>query len=97
MPLSQTDEQPDALGIHRTQIDALNVQLLRLLELRGQVVASVMEWKRERGISAHDPQREEAMLASLCGQIQGPYSAGQIERIFSCIFEVSRALGRAET
>jgi len=83
------------LQLYRQQLDLLNTQLLRLLELRGTVVLSVLELKRRRNLPIHDPCREETMLSSLCQEATGPYSAGQIEQIFTCIFAASRSLGAA--
>jgi len=83
------------LGLYRQQLDVLNSQLLRLLELRGHVVLSVLELKRRRNLPIHDPSREDAMLSSLCQQSSGPYSARQIELIFSSIFAASRSLAAA--
>src|SRR5689334_4834293 len=80
------------LQVYRQQLDLLNTQLLRVLELRGSVVLSVLELKRNHQLPIHDPLREAAMLAALCRQTAGPYSTDQIERIFSGIFAASRAL-----
>ena len=80
--------------MYRQQLDLLNAHLLRLLEFRGTVVLSVMDLKRRCNLPIHDPIREEQMLSSLCRQVAGPYSAGQIEPIFRCIFAASRTLGK---
>ena len=85
-------DPPPALQHYREQLDLLNAQLLHLLELRGRVVLQVMDLKRHHDLPKHDPTREQAMLTALSRQSRGPYSAAQIELIFSAIFAASRAL-----
>jgi 3-deoxy-7-phosphoheptulonate synthase / chorismate mutase len=91
--LSPIDREPRELLALRRRIDELNLQLLRLLEQRGQVVAAVLALKHGCGMSPYDPEREQAMLNSLCAQSHGPYTCAQIVKAFSSIFEISRALG----
>ena len=78
----------------REKIDALNLQLLSLLETRGRAVESIMALKQELGVDSHDPKRERAMLAMVESRVTGPYSRKHVGRVFLAIFEISRELGR---
>jgi 3-deoxy-7-phosphoheptulonate synthase/chorismate mutase len=77
----------------REKIDALNQQLLALLETRGRAVESIMALKQDLGVDSYDPNREMAMLAMIESHVIGPYSREQVERVFLAIFEISRELG----
>jgi 3-deoxy-7-phosphoheptulonate synthase/chorismate mutase len=78
----------------REKIDALNQQLLALLETRGRAVESIMALKQDLGVDSYDPNRERAMLAMLESHVTDPYSREQVGRVFLSIFEISRELGR---
>jgi len=81
------------LAEQRAVIDRLNRELLALLEARGRAVELIMKLKKESGFAISDPGREERMLAGLRAAVQGPYTPEQIERVYRCIFEISRELG----
>jgi len=91
--LSPTETDTAALARWRERIDALNHELLALLEARGRAVESIMELKRNLEVGVHDPNREAAMLAEITRDVTGPYSSSQIARVFRAIFEISRELG----
>lgn len=91
--MSPTENDAAALARWRARIDALNHELLALLEARGRAVESIMELKRNLEVGVHDPNREAAMLAEIARGVTGPYSGPQIERVFRAIFEISRELG----
>jgi chorismate mutase len=98
--LSQTDRLAEALAAQRATIDRLNHELLALLEARGRTVELIMRLKEDALRAVVDPKREQGMLAQLRAAAKGPYSDEQIERVFRCIFEISRELGerrRAES
>jgi 3-deoxy-7-phosphoheptulonate synthase/chorismate mutase len=92
--LSPTETATAALTLWREKIDALNLQLLALLENRGRAVDSIMALKQDLGVDTYDPNRESAMLAMIESQVAGPYSREQVGRVFRTIFEISRELGR---
>lgn len=92
--MSPTESATAALTLWREKIDALNLQLLGLLETRGRAVESIMALKQELGTDSYDPNRESAMLAMIESQVAGPYTRDQVGRVFRTIFEISRELGR---
>jgi chorismate mutase len=81
----------------RTQLDAINLQLLQTLEARGRLVRKIMVVKRRIGRSTHDPARERDMMAALLAKASDIYPAAGLEQIFGAIFAASRALGLEAT
>jgi chorismate mutase / prephenate dehydratase len=94
--LLRTNEVTDELLRRRGDIDALNAQLLRLLEARGRLVESIAVFKGRHGIPIHDPDREDGMLAAVLDRATGPFSREQVARVFRCNFAVSRELAKGD-
>ena len=82
------------LACLREELDTINQELLALLERRGRIVHQVMQIKREYALPAHDPERERRMVEALLSAASDVYPRAALERVFSTIFEVSRAFGR---
>ncbi len=82
-------EQLEAL---RSELDAINLQLLETLELRGRIVQEVMAIKRRLGRPAYDPERERMMTEVLLRRAADVYPRAALERVFKAIFTASRAL-----
>jgi 3-deoxy-7-phosphoheptulonate synthase/chorismate mutase len=78
----------------RIRIDRLNIQLLRLLESRARLVRTIMAVKRRVGAGRIDRAREDQMIRALLGESRGVLSPHDLERLFRCLFRVSRGLGR---
>lgn len=78
----------------RTRMDRLNVRLLRLLESRARLVRTIMAAKRRLGIGPVDRGREDHMIRALLEESRGVLSPEDLERLFRCLFRISRGLGR---
>lgn len=78
----------------RWRLDAVNLELLRLLEHRARLVLEVARLKQRRGLAAYDPQRERDMLDAIVSQSRGLLPAGDLEAVFSRIFLASRSLAQ---
>lgn len=76
----------------REKIDRINRELLELLRERAQVVLVIAERKRLQGAQAHDPWREEEMLAALAREPLDPLLPSEMREIFSAIFRASLAM-----
>ena len=76
----------------RTDIDALDDQLLSLLNQRMELVKQVGEFKRTTNTVIYRPEREKQILDRLNGQNTGLMNRSAIEAIFLEIFAVSRNL-----
>lgn len=76
----------------RNDIDALDNQLLTLLNQRMELVKKVGEFKRTTNTVIYRPEREKQILDRLNGQNTGLLNQSAIEAIFLEIFAVSRNL-----
>jgi len=74
----------------RAQIDALDDQLLELLNRRIEVVQQVGALKHRTGGAIYRPEREKAILERLAAHNRGPLTPAAIEAIFLEIFAVAR-------
>lgn len=81
----------------RRQIDDIDRQILRLLDLRGRCALETAAFKRQHGLPCHDPDRERTLLAALCEENQGLLADGTVRRIFREIVSACRALQGAPT
>ena len=86
---------PD-IGYYRNEIDAIDLQILQLLNQRMKIAQSIGEWKRQHDQPIYSPEREEAVLKNLESQNPGPLTNPGLRAIFQSIFCVSRALQKSE-
>ncbi|HEY3593311.1 MAG TPA: chorismate mutase, partial [Polyangiaceae bacterium] len=71
------------LGELRTQIDAVDEQILALLERRAATVEQVAEVKREAGLASfYDPERERAVLDRVSQKGAGAFPRDAIRSVF---------------
>lgn len=82
----------DALEQLRRDISKVNLEILRLLAQRGQLVLQVAELKRRQEMQVADPGREQQMLEELAAANRGPYTDDMIAAIYREVFKASRAL-----
>lgn len=85
----------DALHTFRDRIDALDLELLRLLNERALLCLDIGKLKAEKGLEIRDPLREQAIFTYLAQHNKGPLKAGEIKKIFQKIVSVSRRLQSA--
>ncbi len=81
-----------ALRSLRSQIDRLDIQILRLVNDRARVAAQIGQIKTEAGSEVFSPGREEEVLAHVLEASKGPLDAGTIRAIFRELMSGSRAL-----
>jgi 3-deoxy-7-phosphoheptulonate synthase/chorismate mutase len=77
----------------RSQIDSLNVELLKLLSQRAHVAEEIGGLQTSNGESPYDPLREAQMLEALTNLNQGPFSDSTIKSLFKSIFQASMQVG----
>lgn len=87
------EETAGELARLRRSIDAVNLEILRLLESRGALVVDITHVKHRGGMALRDSLRERDMLAELARQSRGPFQRREIEAVFRAVFEASRSLG----
>ena len=77
----------------RQEIDALDLELLRLLNRRAAIAGEIAVVKVATGLPAHDPRREEQVLKRITEKNCGPFEDASLEAIFRGIIHETRRLG----
>jgi chorismate mutase len=77
----------------RRQIDALDSELLRLLNQRAAIACEIASIKVASGLPAYDGNRERQVLASVAERNAGPLDKQSVIDIFSGIIRETRRLG----
>ena len=76
----------------RHQIDAVDENLLALLNKRAALSLKIGGLKKNTGAAVRHPGREKEIVRKLIEANAGPLLHGQIQMIYDAIFAVSRAL-----
>src|SRR3954464_4435088 len=84
----------DKLKPPREQIDAIDAQILGLLNRRAKVAQQVGHVKAETNAPVFRPEREAQVLRSVADRNSGPLDDGDIQTIFREIMSSCRALER---
>jgi 3-deoxy-7-phosphoheptulonate synthase/chorismate mutase len=71
----------------RDQLDALNLDILDLINKRAAIVQDIGEIKGKQSTRRFDPVRERDMLNHIIGQNNGPFKNATVEHIFKEIFK----------
>ena len=77
----------------RRQIDALDAELLRLLNQRAAIACEIASIKVALGLPAHDGNRERQVLARVAEKNAGPLDQQGVTDIFAGIIRETRRLG----
>ncbi len=83
-------------GVHelRLRIDALDRDLVRLLNERSECAVEIGRLKGQAGLPIHDPAREREILHQIAQSSAGPLAAEALARLFERILDESRRLER---
>ena len=76
----------------RTQIDAIDDEILDLLNRRAEIVVAVGKAKHDDQISYFVPSREKAIFERLVAKNRGPFPKESIRRVFREIISASLSL-----
>jgi chorismate mutase-like protein len=76
----------------REKIDAIDTQLLKLLNDRAKLALEVGRIKNRDGLPIYAPDREMALLRNLCEKNEGPLSPGAIRAIYREIMSAALSL-----
>ncbi|BBP91614.1 hypothetical protein BsIDN1_52320 [Bacillus safensis] len=66
----------------RQQADELNLQILKLINDRGNIVKEIGKAKKAQGVNRYDPVRERTMLNQILEENDGPFENSTIQHIF---------------
>ena len=80
--------QQDLEGL-RSQIDSLNLDILRLINERAAVVEEIGKIKEKQGVNRYDPLRERHMLDLIQKHNNGPLNQMTVDYIFKQIFKTA--------
>ena len=82
-----------SLGEWRQEIDALDLELLRLLNRRAAIACEIAAVKVATGVPAYDPGREAQVLERITAHNAGPFEDESVRAIFHSIVHETRTLG----
>ncbi|MBM7645133.1 3-deoxy-7-phosphoheptulonate synthase/chorismate mutase [Scopulibacillus daqui] len=80
----------------RKQIDDIDLQLLDLLNKRGEIVKNIGKVKDEQGIKRYDPVRERKLLDTVAEKNNGPFTTSTVQHLFKQIYKASLELQEAD-
>jgi chorismate mutase/prephenate dehydratase len=85
-------ENDSPLGDLRKRIDAVDDEILRLLNRRAELVMEVARVKKGEKLGFHVPNREREILERLAAQNTGPFPADAVRTVFREIISASVGL-----
>src|SRR5690242_15538042 len=82
------------LSEHRKEIDRIDDEILRLLNIRSKSVIEIgkLKKKRDAGANLHTPAREAAIVERLVAQNTGPFPSEAIRPVYREIMSASLSL-----
>jgi 3-deoxy-7-phosphoheptulonate synthase/chorismate mutase len=80
------------LTVLRNKIDQINLQLLKLLNERGEIAQQIGQQKKKQGVNRFDPVREREALDLIAEHHDGPFELSTVQHIFKEIFKASLEL-----
>jgi chorismate mutase / prephenate dehydratase len=92
MPSGPTNPENPSLEDLRRQIDALDDQIVPLLNARAQIVVQVGKLKQQSGVPIYAPDREKAVLEKVRKTNRGPLSNRCLEAVYRELMSGSFAL-----
>ena len=84
----------ERLKVLREEIDRLDAELLRLLNVRAQKALEIGEIKKREGLPLYIPHREREVLEGLVRANPGPFPSGALEVIFREVISACLSLQR---
>ena len=88
------DEARQKLAEFRVRIDAVDREIVELLNERTRVVENIGRVKREAQLPIYEPKREEQVFANITESNHGPISQDAVKRIFERIIDEMRTIQR---
>ena len=88
------EEALRALAEFRKTIDAIDVELLTLLNRRTSVVEEIGRAKESAGMPIYEPKREDQVFHNVTSNNNGPLTAEALKRIFERIIDEMRNIQR---
>ena len=80
------------LGERRKDIDAVDRQIVDLLNRRARIVLGLAPLKRAQGVPVYEPNRERLVIDNVDGANHGPLSDEALKRIYRAVMQEMRAM-----
>lgn len=80
----------------RTRIDALDLQIVDLLNQRAEAARAIGKLKEATDLPVYDPKREQVIFDSVRSHNRGPLPDSELVYIYQRIIAVMRCLERNE-
>lgn len=84
----------DEIDEWRRRIDAIDEQLMRLLNSRSACALEIGRIKRRLGLPVYSPEREAWILDRVARENPGPLDPTAVRRVFERVIDESRRLER---
>ena len=91
---AQATSGEGAIDEWRRRIDAIDEQLMRLLNSRSACAVEIGKVKRSLGLPVYSPEREAWILERVMRENPGPLDPTAVRRVFERIIDESRRLER---
>ena len=92
--MTERRDEPAEIEAWRRRIDAIDEQLMRLLNSRSACAVEIGRLKRGLGLPVYSPEREAAILERVMRDNPGPLTPTAVRRVFERIIDESRRLER---
>ena len=76
----------------RRRIDSVDLQILKLLNERTEIVENIGRVKMEHSMPVYEPRREDEVFRNVVENNQGPLPADAVRRIFERVIDEMRTL-----
>ena len=87
-----SENTAQALARFRGEIDAIDLELLVLLNRRSRVVEDIGRIKESLELPVYEPKREDDVIRNITANNTGPLTPGALQRIFERIIDEMRSL-----
>ena len=91
--MGKSEKEPD-ISEWRNRIDALDLDLVRILNERARCAIEIGQIKRKRNMPIYDPKREEQIIETVTARNSGPLDGEGMRRLFERIIDESRRIER---
>jgi chorismate mutase len=78
----------------RIKIDAIDEQIVALINQRAEAARAIGELKRDSTIPIYEPAREQQVFANVRAQNSGPLPDSELLHVYERIIDVMRGLQR---
>lgn len=78
------------ITVLRQQIDAIDKEMVELFCRRMKIASGIADYKKEKGLPVHVPEREAEVLEKV-SQRTDPEFSEDVKAFYQAIFEISRA------